>query len=40
MEEEDASLRLREDKSLLRSLWETDFLLLSEMLEADGGEAR
>lgn len=38
--EEEASLRLREARSLLRSLWDTDFRRLSEMLEATGEEER
>lgn len=39
-EEEEASLRPREARSLLKSLWDTDFRRVSEMLEATGEEER
>lgn len=39
-EEEGVSLRPREANSLLKSLWDTDFRRLSEMLEANGEEER
>lgn len=38
--EEEASLRPREARSLLKSLWDTDFRRFSEMLEATGEEER
>ena len=39
-EEEEVSLRPREARSLLKSLWDTDFRRLSKILEATGEEER
>lgn len=39
-EAEEVSLRPREARSLLKSLWDTDFRRLREMLEATGEEER